>query len=175
MTVESQRRAEIVAAVLERLDYDPLSGEVSWKPRLDYRGKQTRRSKRKAGCVCPMGYIAIAIGRSIRVRAHTAAWIISTGGFPAGEIDHINGNRADNRLVNLRDVPRVVNCENRRAASIRSKTQLLGAHWSKVANRYTSQIRANGRRISLGLFDTAHEAHAAYVAAKRRLHEGCTI
>lgn len=105
--------------------------------------------------------------------AHRLAWLYVTGNWPAAVIDHINGDGRDNRFCNLRDVSRQTNSENRRAA--KAKAGLLGAHFVAHAKLWRSMIATSGKRMHLGYFSTAEEAHSAYVAAKRRLHKGCTI
>jgi hypothetical protein len=106
-------------------------------------------------------------------QAHRLAWLYMTGAWPTSDIDHMNGRRADNRFCNLRDVERVVNNENQRSAKRSNKTGLLGANpWQ---GRFMSQIQVRGKKIYLGMFDTAEEAHAAYLKAKRIHHEGNTL
>jgi hypothetical protein len=95
------------------------------------------------------------------------------GRWPTHNIDHINGDPTDNRLSNLRDVPQATNLQNIRTAHKTSATGLLGA--SPYRGRYRATITASGRQTTVGYFDTAGEAHAAYVAAKRQLHVGGTI
>ena len=107
--------------------------------------------------------------------AHRMAWLYMTGELPTADIDHINGIRNDNRFSNLRNVSRTVNLQNRRNAGANNKsTRIIGAYPS-YANKFTSRIRVHGKDQYLGTFDTAQQAHAAYLSAKRRLHEGCTI
>lgn len=102
--------------------------------------------------------------------AHRIAWALATGEWPAGEIDHINGIRSDNRLANLRDVPRQINCHNRHA--VRAASGILGVSFK--ANKWEAKIAVNRRQIHLGRFQTKEEARAAYLAAKRIHHaEGC--
>lgn len=123
-----------------------------------------------------MGYVRITIGRGRRYRAHRLAWFYVTGEWPIGDIDHIDGNRSNNCFANLRAVSRQVNLQNRKKRNpLNTKSGLIGAVWSEAAKRWTSRIRAGGKLVYLGLFDTPEEAHNAYVAAKRRLHEGNTL
>jgi hypothetical protein len=118
------------------------------------------------------GYAMMCIeGR--RYRAHRLAWLYVTGEWPSNEIDHINGIRNDNRFENLRDVPGRINSQNQRKAKPFNQSGILGA--TKKRNRWSSAIGINGKTVRLGVFDTPEEAHAAYVKAKRELHEGCTI
>lgn len=103
-------------------------------------------------------------------------WAWHHGMWPAGDIDHINHDKADNRIENLRDVTRAVNNQNRVSANRRSTVGLLGVVRTHPEGRGpTASIKVGEKRIHLGTFDTAEAAHAAYVTAKRRLHVGNTL
>lgn len=107
--------------------------------------------------------------------AHRLAWLYVHGRWPDGLIDHKNGDRADNRFDNLRDVAHRVNMQNLRKAFVSSKTGLLGASPLKDG-RFGAFIKRDGKSKNLGTFDTPELAHAAYVAAKRVIHhEGNTL
>ncbi len=92
-------------------------------------------------------------------------------------IDHIDGNPANNRLENLRDVSRAVNGQNQKRAQRHNGTGVLGVTRRRNAksNPYQAHIVVDGRPKYLGVFPTADAASAAYIAAKRALHEGCTL
>ena len=96
-----------------------------------------------------------------------------TGAMPAGDVDHINGNRADNRWCNLRDVSRTLNNQNQRRAQKDNETGLLGV--SPHRGRFKAQIRVNGKVRNLGLFDSPEVAHKVYLAHKRLMHPGNTL
>jgi hypothetical protein len=88
-------------------------------------------------------------------------------------VDHINGDSLDNRIANLREATPALNAQNRRTPRRGSALGVQGvtARWG----RYTAQITVRGKQHHLGLFATVDEARAAYVAAKRELHEGNTL
>jgi len=94
------------------------------------------------------------------------------GEWPS-EIDHINGDKSDNSYRNLREVSRGENMQNKRKAHRNNKTGFLGV--AREAGKYRARIRVCGKNRSLGMYDTPQQAHQAYLAAKRELHEGCTI
>lgn len=94
---------------------------------------------------------------------------------PGQVVDHINGVRTDNRLSNLRAATRQQNSQNRQGATKRSSTGLLGAHYEQQTRKFKACIGVKGKYTTLGRFDTAEAAHAAYLDAKRRMHSGCTI
>jgi hypothetical protein len=94
---------------------------------------------------------------------HRVAWLLTHGEWPPGEIDHIDGDRANNRLSNLRVASRGENCTNRRACRDLPK----GAY--RRGNRFSAQITFQRKVIRLGVFATAEEAHEAYLAKAREL------
>ena len=147
--------------------YDPDEGVLRWRV--------SRRAQSQAGDIAgSMSNGARQVeffGRAYL--AHRIIWLYMTGSWPKQMIDHINGVRDDNRWCNLRDVSRTVNENNRREPGAHNSSGFLGV--TKHRNRWRAQIKANGRNNVLGVFDTPEEAHEAYVQAKRRLHEGCTI
>lgn len=104
--------------------------------------------------------------------AHRLAWVYVYGVWPA-EIDHVNGNRSDNRIANLRSVSHRDNQQNMRLPRSNNSSGYLGVHFDR--GRWVAQIRSEGMRHRLGRFDTAEEASDAYLAAKRRLHPFSTI
>ena len=119
------------------------------------------------------GYVVLAGIKGRNVKAHRLAWALTTGSWPIGEIDHVNGIRNDNRIVNLRVVDRQTNTQNIRRAHSRNKIGLLGV--SEQSGRFKARIAVAGKHTHLGTFDTAEAAHAAYVAAKSVLHKGSTL
>ena len=132
------------------------------------------RSKvgQEAGSIDASGYIEVSIGGSA-YKAHRIVWLHIHGVWPQGQIDHINGNRRDNRPGNLRDVPAFINCENQRFGRSDSSHGLLGVCYFK--GKWQAQITVRGKQRYLGRFSSAKDAHAAYLNAKRILHAGCTI
>lgn len=160
-----------LAELRELLRYDTESGELFW---LVNRRAGARMGGR-AGTIVHDGYRVITInGR--KYSAHRLAWFLAHGAWPRNYIDHINGVRDDNRLNNLRDVSASVNSQNLRGVTRRNvSTGFLGVTQHKLLKKFQSQITCNGKTHYLGLFSSAEAAHSAYLEAKRRLHEGCTI
>lgn len=157
------------ARLKELLAYDPGTGMFT---RVLQRGVRFKPGE-VAGCVGPRGYSRITInGRPLPV--HRLVWLYCYGLWPSGEIDHIDGNRLNNRIDNLRDVTKSVNQQNQRAARRDNKSAgLLGV--TRRGNSFQAQIKIDGKRLYLGMHLTAELAHNAYLAAKRELHPGCTI
>jgi hypothetical protein len=124
-----------------------------------------------AGCITD-GYVKIQLHGG-KYLAHRLAWFYMTGEWPKHEVDHRDGVGSNNRWDNLRHVTRSENMQNQRRARRDNATGLLGAHHQ--GNKFQSSINIDGLPKYLGYFDTAEEAHNAYISAKRESHIGCTI
>lgn len=157
-----------VELVKKFLHYDPVTGFFTWRERGRNPAMAGRTPLSRDGC----GYVRFSF-KGVKYRAHRLAWFYVTGAWPAGEIDHINGMRADNRWKNLREATRSLNMQNRRSANEGSATGILGVY--KNAPGFRSQIKIGGKQIFLGVFKTASAASRAYMTAKRKLHPGATI
>lgn len=147
--------------------YEPATGNLIW---------QVTRGKARLGAVAGTrhthGYVQIKLQGKFYL-AHRLAWLLMTGEWPELDIDHINGRKSDNRWGNLRLATKQENMHNFVKARVDSTSGLLGT--SPSNGRWQSKIHLNGKTIYLGTFDTAVEAHATYVEAKRRLHQRGTL
>lgn len=151
----------------DRIHYDPGTGVFTWS----VAGAGIAKG-REAGTTTCHGYRVIRLGR-YGYRAHRLAWFLSYGKWPVGEIDHINGDKLDNRITNLRDVTRAENAQNVSHAMRNNRScGLLGVTWNKQHRRWQSKIQANRVMHHVGYFDDPHVAHAAYMAMKAQLHIG---
>lgn len=155
----------------ELLSYDVDTGIFTWIGRSSKYANPSRLGKR-AGSVDAYGYRRVRIDGRIYLE-HRIVWMLSHGCWPKGEIDHINGDKQDNRLANIRDVTRSVNQQNIRVARSTNRCGLLGV--SAHLSRWRAQINDHGKMKCLGVFATPEQAHDAYVKAKREAHEGCTL
>lgn len=155
------------AQVREVLTYDPDTGLFRWR-------KVHAKSRVAVGAVAGARgrYTRITISRKLYA-AHRLAWLYVTGVWPKEEIDHRNGDKHDNRWLNLREATRQINAQNIRRTS--NKNGFMGVHWTARNKKFRASIRLGDKSHFLGLFDRPEDAHAAYVAAKRRLHAGCTL
>lgn len=149
--------------------YDPATGVFTWREAV-----LKRKAGSIAGGVDGKGYQQIRIGGSI-FRSHRLAFLAVTGSWPKDCVDHMNGVRGDNRWENLRDVPPVENSQNQRRPRSDSTSGFLGVSPRKTKRTWQAQIRVKGKILFLGYFKTPEEGHEVYLAAKRRLHAGCTI
>lgn len=89
---------------------------------------------------------------------HRLIWLMFKGELPKNDIDHINGIRNDNRIENLREVTRMQNLWNRR--------NVKGYIYNPASKKYQVRIRNNYKHLHIGVYDTAEEAHQAYLKAK---------
>lgn len=149
----------------ELLDYNPATGVFTWK-----RKTGSKSAGSLAGTPHNGRYINIQVAGK-QYRAHRLAWLWMTGSWPHAEVDHRIG--LSNAWENLRLVTRHANMQNQRRAHKRNSCGFLGV--TKQGMKYRPRLWVNGRNMSLGLFDTPEQAHAAYLSAKRTNHEGNTL
>ncbi len=144
------------AELWELFSFNPLTGELFWRVR---RSSQTRLDV-PAGFVDAYGYRSIKLG-NFQLRAHRLVWAWVTGADPgAVQIDHKDQNKANNRIWNLR-----------LCSDTQNRANILGMKgWCKANGRFKARLITQGKAVYLGTYDTAEEAHAAYLEARRRLH-----
>ena len=153
------------------LAYDGASGVFVW---LERRGQYPAGTR--AGSLNGHGHRMVAVDGRVYM-AHRLAWLYVHGSWPCGQIDHINGQRDDNRIANLREATESQNAQNRRGPSTRNAIGVLGVYVDKTRTKrpFRACIAVNGKRQHLGYFESQAEAEAAYVARKRQVHSHCTI
>lgn len=152
----------------ELINYDCDSGIFTW-----IKKRAGINIEKQAGCIRKDGYRLIRIDNKLDY-AHRIAWFYMTGNYPENLIDHINGNRDDNRFVNLRDVTSSVNLQNRK--ELNSKNTISGfAGVQKNHKKWQAIIWLNYKRILIGSFLTKEDAHQAYLDKKTEIHEGYVI
>lgn len=154
----------------ELMHYDPETGVFTRKVQTCSRvkvGMQAGTKDRHGHFLC------LVDGK--RYSLHRLAWLYVTGSMPNGEIDHISGDKSDNRFSNLRDVSHFENMQNVVRPSSNNKTGFLGVVPRKGTSAFMARIRIDGKNVHLGTFDSPEKAHEAYVAAKRQFHAGCTL
>lgn len=153
--------------LIELLDYDPLTGLFIWKPRCENyfgdTGFGKAWNKRYAGKVtgnnASKGYVQISID-NIRYLAHRLAWIYVHGDIQSECIDHINGDRSDNRIANLRQASFTQNLMNSQSIAI-NKVGVRGVYWDKKSELWRVACSISRKRTWLGSFDSLFEAAAA--------------
>lgn len=148
---------------MAKLHYDPDTGLFTW-------AETNRRGfvGRQAGCFCPRdGYIRIRINGKLEL-AHRLAWNMHYPDNPVTadeQIDHINHNRTDNRICNLR---KATNTENSRNASLGSNNTsgALGVWFEKRRNKWAVEIKVDRKKIHIGQFENFEDAVAARKTAE---------
>lgn len=115
------------------------------------------------------GYIRIKLNNK-PYKAHRLAWLYVHGHWP-DEIDHINGDRADNRIANLKACTRAENQQNRSNLSKNNRSGYLGVTFSEKERKWIAQIMINKKRKRIGAFVSAEDAHKAYTETKNTLHQ----
>lgn len=165
------------AAFLRQIfDYDPETGSIVHKERpksffkreADWKSWNTRRKGKSALVPTVHGYFVVPIGLN-QFPAHRVAFKLFHGIDPPPVLDHANGIRNDNRISNIRPSTQSQNMMNK-GAQINSKTGVKGVSFEPVTRRYKVNIRANGKLIHVGRFETIEQAGAAYEEASRKLH-----
>ena len=166
------KEQELIQLFREYFSYNPDTGMLSMAKKVKY-------SKRYVGDILDTitkvnnnEYYTVRLFQQT-YKAHRVIWAIHYGYMP-DTIDHIDGNGLNNRIDNLRDVSNQVNRQNMRKARVNNLSGFLGVS-THAPGVFRASVHVSGKRVSVGLFDTPEEAHAAYVAAKRKLHEGCTL
>lgn len=147
--------------------YDPITGQMWWKAKPN-RNIRIGQPIGRANC---WGHMSFGMnGKTLMV--HRVAWFLYYGEWPVNQIDHINGDKQDNRISNLRDVPQRINMQNQISAHKNNISGFLGVIYRPDRpKKWRASIKVNGKNISLGYYDTPEKAHAVYLDAKKTFHE----
>lgn len=153
------------AVVRELVSYDRETGVFTWLARdrkwftrvnqfKIWNGRFAGRPITRTG---DCGYILVSLNGT-QLKAHRLAWFYEYGVWPSGEIDHINHDRSDNRIINLRDVPRTENAKNK---SVHSHNTSGTTGVGRTRGKWVAYIGTNGRHINLGVFADKESAVVA--------------
>ena len=157
-TPTNELTAEYLRSVLH---YDPETGIFTRKVRTSRRVKVGDI----AGYPDGHGYLQIRV-QSRLYKAHRLAWLYTYGERPKGQIDHINRNRSDNRIANLRDVSHKQNQQNS-GKRHDNKSGHTGIYWYKQSFKWRACIMHNYKLIHLGYYNTIEEAIYARKAGEK--------
>lgn len=147
------------------LDYDWETGVLVWRYREGNHSFNNRDAGTWAFCTPTRnGYLCGRMGQRTYY-AHRIAWKWFYGTDPKF-IDHINHDRQDNRITNLRSVSKTDNCRNTSLSS-RNKSGVVGVLWIKTRNKWRAEIKFSGKSRFLGYFTTIEEATKARRAAEQ--------
>lgn len=156
------------------LEYNPLTGELRWKFRNSEKFSSVRMqnswNKKHVGKLAftadnGRGYKQGTID-NVMYKAHRVIFALVYGYWP-NQVDHIDHNRSNNRLVNLREVS---NNENQKNAKLRANntSKQVGVSWEKSTKKWLSRIGVNGVKITLGRFSSKDEAICVRLAAEKQ-------
>jgi len=151
----------------EVLHYAPDTGVFTWLVKRNSRGGGVQPGT-IAKNVSVHGYARIGIAKEL-FTAHRLAWFYVYGNWPKHQIDHINRDRLDNRIANLREA---TDAQSRQNTSLsKSNTSgVKGVTWDKTSQKWFAKINCNYKQIPLGRFVDIKDATNAYAEAKKRLH-----
>jgi len=151
---------ELAAKAAGMVYYNAYTGIMTWRRKPPEVKDSLRWNSRYGGVECgtidDKGYRRILFrfdgGKPFRIRTHQLAWFIVMGNLVAGEVDHIDQDKLNNRIDNLRDVPKGINQRNSKLNS-NNTSGISGVVWHKQTKRWCSQSTVNGKRHHIGLFD----------------------
>jgi len=144
-------------------DYNPENGVVTWKKLAV---KNQMKVGDVAGYITDRGYMRVEIGK-VSYYLHRIVWLYVYGVFPDGDIDHINHNRADNSISNLRDVCRIENGQNR-SKGRNNTSGVVGVGWHKMKGKWQARITIGKELLHLGSFNEISDAIAARKMAEKQ-------
>lgn len=159
----------------ELLDYDQSSGALTWrkrdicwfKSRRDCEAWNTRYAGKPANHLHKFGYVVIRLfGRPYK--GHRIAYAMYHGRWPALQIDHINGDKADNRIANLREVDNRTNAMNTKTHR-HNTSGVSGVHWSTRDKKWIARIGTTKAGSFIGAFKSFDDAVSARKRAERDL------
>lgn len=146
----------------ELWSYCPDTGVLVWRVNRPF----NRVQGKPTGSVCGDRYLCVQY-QNKNYRVHRVIWLMVTGAWPNDELDHINGDRGDNRWVNLREATRVQQNYNRKSWGTYPKGVRKA---NSLEKPYRAYITIDGKHKHLGVYKTPEEAHEAYKAAATELH-----
>lgn len=155
-----------IAELQARYAYDPLTGEITIRPREGDDRKtlafNARYAGRSVGFPMNVGYLFVKV-MDQHLLAHRVGWALHYGEWP-DEIDHKDGNKHNNKLDNLRSATRLQNMANRPG---RASSGFKGVKPARTGTRWCAYIGAREKCRYLGTFDTRELAAEAYANAAR--------
>nr|QMP82990.1 MAG: hypothetical protein [Caudoviricetes sp.] len=140
------------------------NGKLFWKERTSNKIKKDL----EAGTLTSNGYRTVHVNGK-RIRTHRIIYILHFGYAPY-MIDHINGDKLDNRIENLRPTNHLTNQFNAKI-SIKNTSGVKGVVWCKDRNKWKVQIQKNKKTHFFGYFDTLEEAEICMRESRKLLHE----
>lgn len=178
--MKTTERGMSIERLREMFDLDESTGTMRWRARPIHHFKETnsrtaehamnRTNSQYAGKAAftsrhQLGYLRAELGGHLW-QAHRVVFALHHGRWPDGDVDHINGDPSDNRPANLRDVPHAINMRNMRLRR-NNRSGHPGVRFDESTNKWIADIRGEGKRHHLGVFDSIEPAIAARNAAEK--------
>jgi len=148
--------------VFGKLNYDKETGIFTWVKN----GTRGVKAGDIAGSKTKDGYIMLSVGGK-KILAHRVAWLFAYGEFAQGNLDHINRNKSDNRIANLRLANASENAQNRLKNS-KNTSGYKGVTWHKRDEKWQAAITVKGKVLHLGYYANVEDAYASYVEASKK-------
>ena len=142
-------------------DYDPETGSFTWH--APYETASRAKRGQVAGFIDNGGYYRVKY-KGARYVVHRLVWLHYYGVWPDGIVDHIDGDKANNAIANLRLATRSQNRANAKRPSTNT-SGFKGVKWHTQTGLWHARICCKGKRHSLGLYKNPEDAHAAYQRA----------
>jgi len=169
------------AYILSILFYDPQTGIFKWRERTPDMFTDGGHSKehncaawnakfanKEAGCLRDDGYFVIRLMKRC-ILSHQLAWFYVYKKWPIGFLDHIDEDKSNNKIENLRQATNAQNMQNR-GPQKNNKSGYKGVSYRPDKRKFSAEIYCNKKKERLGYFETAEEAHEAYCRAAKKLH-----
>lgn len=157
---------------MRKVEYNDLSELFYYDPNAGTIHTKKPQGKHSFGDVVGFpttsGYIAVSAGRD-QLYAHRVAWYLQTGRHPVEQVDHINGNKHDNRWCNLREASNGQNSMNRKKLS-NNTSGFKNVDFHKASGKWRARVREAKVEKCAGYFDTPEEAFEATKVLRETLH-----
>lgn len=147
--------------VKDLIAYDPETGLLTWKV-----SRGTRKVGGIAGTTTKRGYIRIQVSKTLCL-GHRVAWFLHYGQQPGDQLDHIDNDGTNNRIVNLREATPSQNCSNTRTRA-HCKSGIKNVCWRR--NAWEVHIRINGKHKQFGRFQNLFEARERAIEVRKQYH-----
>jgi len=166
--MQPNRKILPVEKIIKLVDYDPNFGSLTWLPRTEGDFKNGKYTAARKAAMWNARYAGTKVGNAdllsgyeqtrilgVNYKCHQLAWIVFYKEIPSKDIDHINGDRSDNRISNLRLASKSLNARNTQ----RHRDGLAGVVWDKSSQKWRAQIWCKGKNICLGFSGCQTGAH----------------
>lgn len=138
-----------------RFNYDPETGKIWWKHLNELPPPFQLKCSQEAFTSGHKGYLAGRVDGKL-ILAHRAAWALYYGKWPEKPLDHINHDRKDNRIANLRECDLEDNARN--MSMPRNNTSGVVGVYRRWSGKWSARITSKGKKVGLGTFDSFEEA-----------------